>query len=121
MKLSRIPFVFLAIVALVGAIAAQNRISPHETTELKVNGKKITVAYGRPSLKGRKVGVELAPFGQVWRTGADEATVLNTEADLTIGNLAVPKGKYAVFTLPSETGWILIINKVADQWGAFKY
>ena len=72
-------------------------------------------------MKGRKVGVELAPFGQVWRTGADEATVLNTEDDLTIGNLAVPKGKYAIFTLPSETGWKLIINKVADQWGAFKY
>jgi DUF2911 family protein len=122
MKLSRIPIVFLAIVATVGAIAAQgNRVSPHETTELTVNGKKITVAYGRPSLKGRKVGVDLAPFGQVWRTGADEATVLNTEADLTIGNLAVPKGKYAIFTLPSETGWRLIINKVADQWGAFKY
>jgi DUF2911 family protein len=122
MKLSRIPIVFLAIVATVGAIAAQgNRVSPHETTELTVNGKKITVAYGRPSLKGRKVGVDLAPFGQVWRTGADEATVLNTEADLTIGNLAVPKGRYAIFTLPSETGWKLIINKVADQWGAFKY
>ncbi|HEX5081223.1 MAG TPA: DUF2911 domain-containing protein [Blastocatellia bacterium] len=122
MKLIQIPIVFLAILAMVGAIAAQgNRISPHETTELTVNGKKITVTYGRPSLKGRKVGVALAPFGQVWRTGADEATVLNTEADLTIGNLAVPKGRYAIFTLPSETGWKLIINKVADQWGAFKY
>jgi hypothetical protein len=122
MKLNRIPFVFLAIVAMIGAVAAQrDRISPHETTELTVNGKKIAVTYGRPSLKGRKVGVELAPFGQVWRTGADEATVLNTEVDLMIGDLAVPKGKYAVFTLPSENGWKLIVNKVADQWGAFKY
>jgi Protein of unknown function (DUF2911) len=122
MKLNRLPLVFLAIVALAGAVAAQgDRVSPHETTELTLNSKKISVTYGRPSLKGRKVGVELAPFGQVWRTGADEATVLNTEADLTIGNLAVPKGKYAIFTLPSEAGWKLIINKVADQWGAFKY
>jgi Protein of unknown function (DUF2911) len=122
MKLNRIPIILLAIFALVGAAAAQrNRVSPHETTELTVNGKKISVTYGRPYLKGRKVGVELAPFGQVWRTGADEATVLNTEADLTIGNLAVPKGKYAIFTLPSETGWKLIVNKVADQMGAFNY
>jgi hypothetical protein len=121
MKLNRISFVFLAIVAMVGAVAAQNRVSPHETTELTLNGKKISVTYGRPSMKGRKIVGALVPYGQVWRTGADEATVLNTEADLTIGNLAVPKGKYAIFTLPSETGWKLIINKVADQMGAFNY
>jgi hypothetical protein len=122
MKLNRLPFVFLAIVALAGAAAAQKaRVSPHETAELTLDGKKISVTYGRPYLKGRKVGVDLAPYGQVWRTGANEATVLNTEVDLMIGNLEVPKGKYAIFTLPSETGWTLIINKVADQWGAFKY
>src|SRR5688572_12293236 len=98
MKLNRISFVFLAIVAMVGAVAAQgNRVSPHETTELTLNGKKISVTYGRPSMKGRKIVGALVPYGQVWRTGADEATVLNTEADLTIGNLAVPKGKYAIF------------------------
>src|SRR5262249_20754141 len=51
----------------------------------------------------------------------DEATVLKTEADLAIGALAVPKGSYAVFTLPSESGWKLILNKVSDQWGAFNY
>ncbi|HEY8460511.1 MAG TPA: DUF2911 domain-containing protein [Blastocatellia bacterium] len=118
MKLNRIPFVILAIIALLGAAAAQrNRISPHETTELTVNGKKISVTYGRPSLKGRKLGVELAPFGQVWRTGADEATMLNTEADLVIGGLTVPKGSYSIFTLPSESGWKLIINKMVNQWG----
>src|SRR5215475_9208625 len=122
MKLNRILFILLALATLIGLAAAQmKRISPHEMTELALNGKKITITYGRPSLKGRKVGAELAPYGQVWRTGADEATVLNTEADLTIGNLAVPKGRYAIFTLPSERSWKLIINKVADQWGAFEY
>ena len=123
MKSDRVLFVLLALAALIGAVAAQeNRISPHETTELTLNGKKITVTYGRPSMKGRKVvGDKLVPFGQVWRTGADEATVLKTEADLTIGDLAVPKGSYAIFTLPSESGWKLIVNKVAEQWGAFSY
>lgn len=122
MKLNRIPFVLLSLVLLIGAVAAQrNRASPHETTELAVNGKKITVTYGRPYMKGRKIVGELVPLGQVWRTGADEATVLNTEADLTIGNLAIPKGRYAIFTLPSQTGWKLIVNKVADQMGAFNY
>lgn len=122
MKLNRVLFILLALATMIGLAAAQmKRISPHETTELALNGKKITVTYGRPSLKGRKVGVELAPYGQVWRTGADEATVLKTEDDLTIGNLAVPKGSYAIFTLPSESGWKLIVNKVANQWGAFDY
>jgi len=122
MKLNRALFALVALGALICAVAAQgNRVSPHETTELAINGKKISVTYGRPSMKGRKIMGALVPFGQVWRTGADEATVLKTEADLTIGNLTVPKGSYAIFTLPSETGWKLIINKVADQFGAFSY
>jgi hypothetical protein len=122
MKLNRIPFVLLATLALIVAVVAQgNRVSPHETTELTVNGKKITVTYGRPSMKKRKIMGELVPFGQVWRTGADEATVLKTDADLTIGKLAVPKGSYAIFTLPTQSGWKLIVNKVADQFGAFNY
>jgi DUF2911 family protein len=118
MRQNRIPIIILAVVALVGVAAAQmKRVSPHETTELTVNGKKISVTYGRPSLKGRKVGVELAPFGKVWRTGADEATMLNTEADLTLGNLAIPKGSYSIYTLPSESGWKLIVSKMVNQWG----
>jgi hypothetical protein len=122
MKLNRVLSVLLALGALIVAVAAQgNRVSPHETTELTLNGKKITVTYGRPYMKGRKIMGGLVPFGQVWRTGADEASVLKTEADLMIGNLAVPKGSYAIFTLPTETGWKLIVNKVADQFGAFDY
>ena len=124
MRLNRILYVLTALVALIGVDAAAQgaRVSPHETVELTLNGKKITVTYGRPSMKGRKVvGDKLVPFGQVWRTGADEATVLTTEADLTIGALAIPKGSYSIFTLPTETGWKLIVNKVDKQWGAFSY
>jgi Protein of unknown function (DUF2911) len=122
MKLKRVLYVLAALTAAIGAIAAQgNRVSPHETTELTRNGKKITVTYGRPYMKGRKIMGALVPYGQVWRTGADEATLLTTEADLTIGNLAVPKGSYSVFTLPSESGWKLIVNKVDKQFGAFNY
>jgi len=93
------------------------RPSPHDSTEVTLKGKKITIEYGRPFLKGRKVGQELAPYGKVWRTGADEATTLNTEVDLNIGGTKVPAGKYTLYTLPSEGTWKLIINKQTGQWG----
>jgi hypothetical protein len=93
------------------------RPSPHESTEVTLKGKKITIDYGRPFLKGRKVGQELAPYGKVWRTGADEATALNTEIDLNIGGVKVPAGQYTLYTLPSEGTWKLIINKQTGQWG----
>ena len=93
------------------------RPSPPATAEVTLQNKKITIDYSRPSLKGRKVGQELAPYGKVWRTGANEATALNTEIDLTIGGAKVPAGKYTLYTLPSEGTWKLIINKQTGQWG----
>lgn len=105
------------------AISAQEqRKSPHETITAALNGQKITISYGRPYLKGREaVGHDLVPYGQVWRTGADEATKLTTEADLMIGATRIPKGTYSLFTLPEKSHWTLIVNKKADQWGAFTY
>jgi hypothetical protein len=124
MKLNRTLIALTAVALLFGSVAfarRQNRVSPHETVELTLNGKKISITYGRPSMKGRKIMGALVPYNAVWRTGADEATVLNTEADLMIGTLAVPKGSYSLFTLPTESGWKLIVNKTAKQWGAFDY
>jgi hypothetical protein len=93
------------------------RPSPPATADVTLKNKKITIDYSRPSLKGRKVGQELAPYGKVWRTGANEATALNTEIDLNIGGVKVPAGKYTLYTLPSEGTWKLIINKQTGQWG----
>ena len=93
------------------------RPSPPATAEVTLKNKKITIDYSRPSLKGRKVGQELAPYGKVWRTGANEATALNTEIDLNIGGAKVPAGKYTLYTLPSEGTWKLIINKQTGQNG----
>src|SRR5215472_15486810 len=93
------------------------RPSPPGTAEVTLKGKKITIDYSRPYLKGRKVGQELAPYGKVWRTGANEATALTTETDLTISGVKVPAGKYTLYTLPSEGTWKLIINKETGQWG----
>lgn len=124
MTLKRTLAVLAVVSVLIVVVVAmqRQRVSPHETVELSLSGKKITVTYGRPYLKGRKaVGGSLVPYGQVWRTGADEATILTTDADLMIGSLAVPKGSYSLFTLPTETGWKLIVNKTDKQWGAFSY
>jgi hypothetical protein len=68
-------------------------------------------------MRGRKIMGELVPYGQVWRTGANKATHLTTEADLVIGGVAVPAGTYTLFTVPSQSGWKLIVNKRTGQWG----
>jgi hypothetical protein len=93
------------------------RPSPPGTAAVELDGKKITIDYSRPFLKGRKVGQELAPYGKVWRTGANEATTLTTETELKIGGVTVPVGTYTVWTLPAEGTWKLIINKQTGQWG----
>src|SRR6185312_415959 len=121
--LKQIVFGFLSLAIFAATLGAQEqRKSPHETISATLGGKKITISHGRPYLKGRKaIGGSLVPYGEVWRTGADEATKLTTDADLTIGDLHVPKGTYALFTLPERERWTLIVSKKADQWGAFDY
>ncbi|HEX4951558.1 MAG TPA: DUF2911 domain-containing protein [Blastocatellia bacterium] len=113
----------LCLLLVTGSILqAQGQPSPRGTAEVTIDGAKITVDYGRPYAKGRKIMGGLVPFDQVWRTGANKATHLTTEADLVIGNLTVPKGTYTLFTVPAANGWKLIINKKTGQWGIpYKY
>jgi hypothetical protein len=112
-----VSFVLAMVSVVTLAQDKSKRPSPPATAEITLKGKKITIDYSRPSLKGRKVGQELAPYGKVWRTGANEATSLVTEVDLNIGGAKVPAGKYTIYTLPSEGAWKLIINKQTGQWG----
>ena len=91
--------------------------SPRGSADVTLDGKKITVDYGRPFMRGRKIMGGLVPYGTVWRTGANAATSLVTETDITVEGMAVPKGSYTLFTLPSENGWKLIISKQTGQWG----
>ncbi len=98
-----------------------DRVSPHEAADFMVGQANIQVTYGRPYVKGREIYGGLVPLGEVWRTGADEATTLETDRDLMLGSLHVPAGKYGLFTIPGESEWTLIVNTVHEQWGAFKY
>ena len=93
------------------------RLSPHESVSGTVGEANITITYGRPYKKGREIYGGLVPFDAVWRTGADEATTIESDRDLMLGSLHVPAGKYSVYTIPSVEKWTLIVNNVADQWG----
>src|SRR5947207_10019570 len=111
-----------ALMFMLGAVAGaqqdkSKRPSPPGTAEVTLKGKKITIDYSRPFMKGRKIMGELVPYGKVWRTGANEATTLTTEADVNIGGANVPAGTYTLYTLPSEGTWKLIINKQTGQSG----
>ena len=79
---------------------------------------RIIIDYGQPHARGRAiVGSSIVAYDAVWRTGANEATSFTTDVDLMVGGVAVPKGSYTLYTLPSRSGWKLIINKNTGQWG----
>ena len=108
-------FMISGIVLAVSACGQQP--SPPGTADVTLKGKQVSITYHRPSMHGRKIMGGLVPYGEVWRTGANEATSLSTAVDLNIGGATVPAGKYTLFTLPSEGTWKLIINKQTGQWG----
>lgn len=116
--LSLMLFVALASIAFAQQQDKSKRPSPPATaTHSFEDGKKITVNYSQPSMKGRKIYGGLVPFGEVWRTGANEATTLTTDTNLNIGGTDVPAGTYTLFTIPDQNGWKLIINRQTGQWG----
>ena len=85
-------------------------------------GKSIKTDYSSPRMKGRKIYGELVPYGQVWRTGANEATTFVPSSDVTVGGKAIPAGSYTIFTVPNADKWILIVNKKTGEWGIpYKY
>lgn len=97
------------------------RASPPASATGKIGSAAITINYGSPSVKGRKIWGDLVPYGQVWRSGANEATTFSSDKDLLVEGKKLPAGKYAFFTIPGEKEWTIIFNKVPNQWGAFKY
>jgi hypothetical protein len=93
------------------------QLSPRDTARATVGDAQVWVDYGRPQKRGREIFGNVVPWNTVWRTGANAATQLNTSADLVIGGTTVPAGKYTLWTLPTQGGWKLIINKQTGQWG----
>jgi hypothetical protein len=126
MKKQILSLVVLLAVSFV-AVHAQDgkdkskRPSPPAKAEGTINGAKIVIDYSTPFVKGRKIFGGLEPYGKVWRTGANEATTFEVSKDVKVEGKDLPKGKYALFTIPGENEWTIIFNKTTNQWGAFKY
>jgi len=95
---------------------------PAKATETIASGATITIDYSSPSLKGRTIGKDVEPKkGEVWRAGANDATVFEVSKDVTIEGKKLPAGKYAFFTLDNGNDYTLIFNKTSKQWGAYSY
>jgi hypothetical protein len=91
--------------------------SPAAEANVTLNGKSVVIHYNSPRLKGRTIGSDIVPYGEVWRTGANPATTLITPTNLKIGTLDVPAGTYTIFTLPNKDQWLFIVSKKTGEWG----
>ena len=114
-------FCFLILLGL-NAMAipgwSQEVLSPPAKAACKfTDGKTIAVAYSSPRMRGRKIFGDLVPFGEVWRTGADNATSFVTNTDVVVGGKNVPAGGYTLFTFPTQSKWTLIVSKQTGEFG----
>lgn len=117
-------FVLLLPVLAAAPLGAQVRQvwpSPAASVSLDLGLTQVEVTYHSPGVKGRTIWGGLVPYGEVWRTGANEATTLRFSTAVTVAGHPVPAGTYAFFAIPCKDRWTLILNKEADQWGAFSY
>ncbi len=90
---------------------------PASDSATTASGLKIKIDYSQPSVKGRTIGKDIAPYGKVWRTGANEATTFEISKDAMVEGKKLPAGKYSLYTIPGEKEWTIIFNKTWKQWG----
>jgi hypothetical protein len=124
MNFKSILFVLLLIGGISSSFAQQIQMpqaSPTAKIAQQVGLSDVTVDYSRPSTKGRKIFGELVPFGQVWRTGANGATLLTFSTDVMISGKNVPAGQYALYSIPGKSEWTMILSKNTKLWGAIGY
>ena len=129
------PILIVAVLCFAAADLARaqdlhpsRRPSPIGIAKTHLGDTYVKVTYGRPYVRNRQIfGTNtdstqfLTPYGQLWRTGANEATVFSVTGDVTINGEALAAGVYGLFTIPGESEWTIIFNNQPDQWGAFDY
>ena len=110
----------MLMLAVALSVASAQQPSPAAETTTKLGGKAVTIKYSAPSVKGRKIfngAGALQPDGSVWRAGANNATALHTDGDITIGNINIPAGDYTLYVQLDPNAWKLIVSKQTGQWG----
>jgi len=106
------------ITMLTDKLPLASRQSPLDSLSFKVGTASVKLCYGRPSARGRTmIGGESVPFGKLWRTGANEPTMIHTTGPLNIAGVAVPAGSYSIYTIPGANEWEVIVNRSITQWG----
>jgi hypothetical protein len=121
--MKRITFLMIALVSLSSVVFAQDKkpASPKAEVSGKAGNANVKIVYCQPSAKGRKIMGGLVPYGEVWRTGANEATTIEFDKPVKVEGKELAAGKYSLFTIPGENEWTIIFNKESNQWGAYKY
>ncbi|HUR10309.1 MAG TPA: DUF2911 domain-containing protein [Flavitalea sp.] len=120
MKLKSSFYLLLSTVFMISGLSnlqAQGRQSPKKTETGKIGEANVTITYNSPSVKGRKIWGDLVPYDKVWRSGANEATLIETDKELTVEGKKLPAGKYSLYTIPGEKEWQVIFNSQTGQWG----
>ncbi len=118
-----IPFTAAAPCIVMNAerLPLARRASPLDSASVSLHGNAVKVCYGRPSLRGRAMLGDRIPFGQVWRTGANEPTMLHTSGPMVVAGMDVPAGTYSLYTVPGKDKWEIILNRSVTQWGHESY
>jgi hypothetical protein len=119
MKFLRIALIVAAVLGLAffGLYKFTKSKSPEATAKFDQNGLTVQVDYCQPYKKGRVVFGELVPYGKVWRTGANAATIIDLKQDVKIAEKSLKAGKYTLWTVPTASNWTIVINSETGQWG----
>ena len=95
-----------------------SRPSPLDSVAFEIQGHPVKICYGRPSAKGRTmIGGEAVPYDKIWRTGANEPTMIHTSTSLDVAGVEIEPGTYSLYTVPGESDWEIIVNRSISQWG----
>ncbi len=112
---------FLLLASFYGRAQLTPQPSSTQTITQDFGMGKIIMTYSRPDVKGRKIFGGMEPYGSVWRTGANSATVIKFTDDVALEGKKIPAGEYGLFSIPGENDWTIILSKQPNQWGAYNY
>jgi hypothetical protein len=113
-----VSFIAIAVLSTTSMLAQDKTVASPRMTAKSDN---VSISYGQPSKKGRDIFGGLVPYGQVWRTGANEATEITFSKVTKVAGHTVKPGTYSLFTIPEKSEWTIILNSKLKQWGSFKY